>query len=524
MFNNIKISSSLIGIFIIFTLLQVTSSSLGFYRAKDAARDFDEVVSLNQQREHLANAKEALLRARIESNKTVVMTLVYRTDQANQLMVSAKEDLDLAQSLFDQFFKLPLTSEKAAELEKPIITHSKAIIEALRNQLTALEKEGKNGYLTFDIEPIQIQLDNDISKFADHIQSTIEQKNKENSREAKIASIQLIIELIIVFCLVISVFIWLRVVMTKPLSLLLTHFQHITNGDLTHRIPHLGRNEIGQLFDYFGKMQSSLIETVGLVRETTHSIVGGIERLASGNDDLSARTEQQASSLEETAASMEELTATVKLNADNARNASSLANNTALAAQKGGEISTTVVNTMQDISESSNKIGAITNVIDSIAFQTNILALNAAVEAARAGEQGRGFAVVAGEVRNLAQRSAQAAREIKQLIADALDRVKLGSELVVSSGETMQNIVKSVSEVNEIIGSISSASDEQSRGIELVSQAVNEMDNVTQKNSGLVNQLATSTRIIEEQAMSLTKAVATFKLVDQKDMTSIEMD
>ncbi|SET15663.1 methyl-accepting chemotaxis protein [Thorsellia anophelis] len=512
MFNNMKISTSLIGIFIIFTLLQVISSGLGFYRAKDAARDFDEIVSLNTQREYLANAKEALLRARIESNKTVVMTLVYRTDQANELMVSAKEDLDLAQNLFEEFFKLPLTSEKAAELEKPIVTHSQKLIDALRNQLSALEKEGKNGYLTYDVEPIQIQLDDAIATFANHIQNTIELKNTENTHEAKIASIQLIIELIIVFCLVTAVLIWLRQAMTRPLTLLLTHFQHITDGDLTSTIPHLGKNEIGQLFDYFGKMQSSLIHTVGLVRETTHSIVEGIERLASGNDDLSARTEQQASSLEETAASMEEITATVKLNADNAKNASILANNTAHAAQKGGEVSTTVVNTMHDISESSNKIGAITNVIDSIAFQTNILALNAAVEAARAGEQGRGFAVVAGEVRNLAQRSAQAAREIKQLIADALERVELGSQLVTTSGETMQDIVKSANEVNEIIGSISSASDEQSRGIQLVSQAVNEMDNVTQKNSGLVNQLANSTRAIEEQAMSLTKAVATFKL------------
>ena len=231
-----------------------------------------------------------------------------------------------------------------------------------------------------------------------------------------------------------------------------------------------------------------------------------------GNNDLSSRTEQQAASLEETAASMEELTATVKQNAENARQASHLALSASETAQKGGKVVDNVVQTMRDIAGSSQKIADIISVIDGIAFQTNILALNAAVEAARAGEQGRGFAVVAGEVRNLAQRSAQAAREIKSLIEDSVGRVELGSTLVESAGETMGEIVSAVTRVTDIMGEIASASDEQSRGIDQVGLAVAEMDRVTQQNASLVQESAAAAAALEEQASRLTQAVAVFRI------------
>ncbi|SET15688.1 methyl-accepting chemotaxis protein [Thorsellia anophelis] len=512
MFQNIRIATSLITIFIIFALLQVGSSSLGFYRAKVAALDFDDVVQLNLQREYLSGAKEALLRARIESNKTVIMSLIDNDKEAAILLAASEKDLGIAKKEFNHFFELKLTSEKGIQLEEPIKIYHAELISLLEQQLHALKSEGEEGYLRYDVEEVQIKLDQAIETFSNHIHSLVEQKKNENTHEVTIATVQLIAELILVITIVIMAMIWLQKYINNPVQNLLNHFQHITDGDLTDSIPNLGRNEIGQLYNYFQKMQQSLINTVSAVRETTHVMVAGVERLAAGNDDLSARTEQQAASLEETAASMEQLTSTVRLNADNAKNASVVANDTALTAKRGGEITSTVVTTMQDISDSSQKIGAITNVIDGIAFQTNILALNAAVEAARAGEQGRGFAVVAGEVRNLAQRSAQAAREIKQLIEDALERVNTGSNLVKNSGSTMDEIVSSASQVNDIIGEISSASEEQSRGIELVSQAVHQMDSVTQQNSSLVNELASSARILEQQASSLSKAVSVFKL------------
>jgi methyl-accepting chemotaxis protein-1 (serine sensor receptor) len=259
-------------------------------------------------------------------------------------------------------------------------------------------------------------------------------------------------------------------------------------------------------------MQGELIDTVSGVRQGADAIYSGASEIAAGNNDLSSRTEQQAASLEETAASMEQLTATVKQNAENARQASQLALSASETAQKGGKVVANVVQTMHDIAGSSQKIADITSVIDGIAFQTNILALNAAVEAARAGEQGRGFAVVAGEVRNLASRSAQAAKEIKGLIEDSVSRVDMGSVLVESAGETMGDIVNAVTRVTDIMGEIASASDEQSRGIDQVGQAVAEMDRVTQQNASLVEESASAAAALEEQASRLTQSVAVFRL------------
>ncbi|WP_269801897.1 methyl-accepting chemotaxis protein [Zobellella maritima] len=304
----------------------------------------------------------------------------------------------------------------------------------------------------------------------------------------------------------------LRRVLIAPLQIAVDNLEHIARSDLSQDIRVLSRNEIGKLFAAMRDMQHGLLQTVGTVRDSSVAIHRGASDIAGGNGDLSSRTEQQAASLEETAASMEQLTTTVRQNADNARQASTLAQAASNTASHGGEVVEQVVSTMGRISDSSQKIADITGLIDSIAFQTNILALNASVEAARAGEQGRGFAVVAGEVRNLAGRSADAAREIKGLIENSVTQVEDGSRLVAQAGETMTEIVAAVKRVTDIMDEISAASQEQSQGIEQVSLAVGQMDEVTQQNAALVQQAAAAAISLESQASRLAQAVAVFRL------------
>jgi methyl-accepting chemotaxis protein len=290
--------------------------------------------------------------------------------------------------------------------------------------------------------------------------------------------------------------------------------QTVAAGDLTKQIEVKSGDETGKLLQALKDMSESLVRIVREVRSGTDTIATASGEIASGNLDLSSRTEQQASALEETASSMEELTGTVKQNADNARQANGLAETASDVAVKGGAVVSQVVDTMSSINESAKKIVDIIGVIDGIAFQTNILALNAAVEAARAGEQGRGFAVVASEVRSLAQRSAAAAKEIKILIDDSVEKVEAGSKLVEQAGATMDEVVVSVKRVTDIVGEISEASQEQSSGIEQVHRAITQMDDVTQQNAALVEQAAAASRSMQDQAAALAQVVSVFKLAN----------
>ncbi|MFT5590914.1 MAG: methyl-accepting chemotaxis protein [Bradyrhizobium sp.] len=305
---------------------------------------------------------------------------------------------------------------------------------------------------------------------------------------------------------------------TAPLNDAVAVAQRVASGDLTSTITVTTRDETGQLMQALKDMNDSLVRIVGEVRHGTGTIATASAEIAAGNLDLSTRTEQQASSLEETASSMEELTGTVKQNADNARQANQLAVSASQVAVKGGEMVTQVVDTMGAINASARKIVDIIGVIDGIAFQTNILALNAAVEAARAGEQGRGFAVVASEVRSLAQRSASAAREIKGLITDSVEKVDAGTKLVDQTGTTMNEIVDSVRRVTDVISEISAASQEQTSGIEQINMAITQMDEVTQQNAALVEQAAAAADSLREQANTLTQVISIFKIVEGSAM------
>ena len=307
----------------------------------------------------------------------------------------------------------------------------------------------------------------------------------------------------------------LRRSIARPIEDALSQCDAIATGDLTRDIAVHSNDEMGQLLEGLRRMQDGLISTVSTVRSGTESIASASSEIASGNRDLSQRTEEQAASLEETAASMEELTATVRQNADNARQASSLADTASNVAQRGGTVVDQVIATMNSIHQGSGKMADIIGVIEGIAFQTNILALNAAVEAARAGEQGRGFAVVASEVRSLAQRSATAAKEIKLLITESVDRVSTGSGLVTEAGSTMSELVTAVQRVTDIMGEIAAASEEQSRGIEQVNRAVTQMDEVTQQNAALVEQAAAAASSLQDQAARMREVVSVFRIAEQ---------
>ncbi|WPD76279.1 methyl-accepting chemotaxis protein [Dickeya fangzhongdai] len=336
-------------------------------------------------------------------------------------------------------------------------------------------------------------------------------KNQNDALAYGSANITLLIGLIaVIIGILIAVYIIRQI--TRPVMHNLMLAERIASGDLTATINVDRHDELGKLTAAMAAMNDRLRQMISDVRDSVGHVTHSAADIAAGNSDLASRTEQQSAAVVQTAASMEELTSTVKNNTENARHASQIASDASQNAHKGGEVVQNVVKTMDDIAASSRKIADITAVINSIAFQTNILALNAAVEAARAGEQGRGFAVVAGEVRNLSQRSSQAAKDIAALIAESVERTNAGSTLVAEAGQTMESIVNSVSRVNDIMGEISSASEEQSRGIEQISRAITELDSTTQQNAALVSQSSSAANALEEQAMLLEKLVATFRL------------
>ncbi|KQP20033.1 methyl-accepting chemotaxis protein [Pseudorhodoferax sp. Leaf267] len=299
---------------------------------------------------------------------------------------------------------------------------------------------------------------------------------------------------------------------TRPLAQAGDVARRIADGDLTQAMQVEGRDEAADLIAALRDMQQQLASVVARVRHNADGVATASSEIAQGNNDLSGRTEEQASALEETAASMEQLSSTVQQNADNARQAKNLALNASSVAVQGGEVVARVVGTMKEINESSGKIASIIGTIDSIAFQTNILALNAAVEAARAGDQGRGFAVVATEVRSLARRSADAAREIKALIGASVERVQQGTHLVGEAGSTMGEVVQAIQRVSDLVGEISAASSEQSAGVSQVGEAIAQMDQATQQNAALVEESAAAADSLRSQAEQLVQAMAVFKL------------
>jgi methyl-accepting chemotaxis protein len=380
----------------------------------------------------------------------------------------------------------------------------KLIESGLRTEASAL--------LFSELRPAQLFYFSELDKLVNYQSSLMHKAGDDANQTADDARLMLeILTAVAVLLSILLAFFATRSI-TRPLMEAVGLARKVADGDLTGQIVVHSKDETGQLLQALKEMNDSLVKIVTQVRTGTDTIATASSEIATGNLDLSSRTEQQASSLEETASSMEQLTSTVKQNADNARQSNQLAVAASEVAVKGGHVVSQVVETMGSINESANKIVDIIGVIDGIAFQTNILALNAAVEAARAGEQGRGFAVVATEVRNLAQRSASAAKEIKALIGDSVDKVNIGSRLVNDAGSTMQEVVESVRRVTDIMAEITAASQEQTDGIEQINQAVMQMDQVTQQNAALVEQAAAAAESLQDQASNLSQVVSVFRL------------
>ncbi|QJT81294.1 methyl-accepting chemotaxis protein II [Kosakonia sp. MUSA4] len=515
MLNRIRVVTLLMSVLAVFALLQLVSGGLFFSSLKQNQQSFAASNDLRMQQTELGKAWELMLQTRINLSRSSARMLLDPSNQQSSaktdLLNSAKASLAEAAKHYDAFHNMPSLPEMDAArqtLDEKYRTYNAALTELVQ----FLESGNINGFMAQPTQGMQNALGDAMAKYAALSDSLYRNAWEQSVSDYTFAKWQMAILALALVIVLTGVWYGIRRILLSPLSSIIAHIREIAGGNLTHTLTIAGRSEMTELAQSVDHMQNALIDTVTNVRQGSDAIYSGTSEIAAGNNDLSSRTEEQASALEQTAASMEELTATVKQNADNARQASLLAQSASETAERGGKVVDGVVKTMHDIATSSQKIADIIGVIDGIAFQTNILALNAAVEAARAGEQGRGFAVVAGEVRNLASRSAQAAKEIKTLIEDSVSRVDTGSVLVESAGETMSDIVNAVTRVNDIMGEIASASDEQSRGIDQVALAVSEMDRVTQQNASLVQQSAAAAAALEEQASRLTMAVSAFRL------------
>ncbi|MDX6916462.1 methyl-accepting chemotaxis protein [Pectobacterium carotovorum] len=510
--KNYKIGTRLAGGFGLLIALSLAMLTSGIYQLNQVSHSTQQMMQEPLRKERLASDWHATLVAGVQRSMAVARS---NDDSLVELFAAentrASKESGKRQEQFASLISTPEEKalfDKVGEYRQSYIKKRDAIIAEkgagnFDRARTLFDNEfvpASNGYLA------------SVEALRDHQRASIDQMGQDINAGASrgdlilavTGALSAIIGVLIAWVLTRSI--------VQPLARAVRATQAVAAGDLTHNVQPEGRDEAAQLLHALQDMTVRLRTIVGEVRQGSESIAGASSQLAAGNIDLSSRTEEQASALQETAASIEQLSSTVRQNADNARQANQLAQSTTQQAQSGGQLVTEVVETMGAIDSSSKKIVDIIGVIDSIAFQTNILALNAAVEAARAGEQGRGFAVVASEVRSLAQRSASAAKEIKELIDRSVQTVEAGNRLVVQAGASIQDIVNGVRKVSDLVGEISSASNEQTMGIEQVNVAVNQMEVTTQQNASLVNEASAATQSLQQQAAQLAETVSQFRL------------
>ncbi len=494
-------------------LLIAVLGAMSMIGLKSANSSLNEVYS-NQlaSMQAIGESQISLGRARFTMDRVMVHP---EAADAKDTLVRAEQFLEASNTAWKRYLALPQSAEEKSMSDDT----DKKRGEYINNGLLALDKALRDGkieqadaLMMTGLSPLSRALEASVETLTKYQASSAEKMYVDSQARYHTQVTMAIIGMVVGALLIIISSILLLRAIFGPLDQALRHFGAISDGNLANDIVITRHDEMGALLTGLKQMQERLSTTVRGVRDGSGAIATASNEIASGNLDLSSRTEQQASSLEETASSLEELTSTVKQNSDNARQANQLAVSASDVAVKGGALVAQVVDTMGSISESSKKIADIIGVIDGIAFQTNILALNAAVEAARAGEQGRGFAVVATEVRNLAHRSASAAKDIKVLIEASVRNVGNGSELVTQTGTTMDEIVSSIRRVTDIMAEISAAGREQELGIGQINQAVAEMDTVTQQNAALVEEAAAASESKQEQAAALAEMVSIFKL------------
>ncbi|MDD2729181.1 methyl-accepting chemotaxis protein [Malikia sp.] len=510
--NNMTIATRLRLAFGLMVLMTVFMGAMNLYKTHTMQQTLDVVI---EQRMVIQAGlgqynNEVNLQARALRNMVIFKEANAIQDEVRRVLASRKQITEIGAQL-DQL----VTSTKGRAALAEIVARRDRYDSEI-DAFLALVADGRRdeaiAFLTGKIIPVHITFFDAIQEEI-RIQDEMKAESVAQAEDAVLAikvSTWIIGGLSLLASLLLAV--WIIRAITRPIGQAVAVARAVSAGDLSYPIATGDRSETGQLLQALGEMQAGLAQVVSKVRSGSEAVATASAQIAQGNHDLSARTEKEASALEETSASMEQLSSTVRQNADNARQANQLAQDASSVAAQGGRVVSQVVDTMHGISESSKKIADIITVIDGIAFQTNILALNAAVEAARAGEQGRGFAVVASEVRSLAQRSAAAAREIKQLITDSVERVDQGSALVDRAGATMDHVVTSIERVTAIVSEISAASSEQSQGVSQIGEAVMQMDHSTQQNAAMVEQMAAAASSLNQQAQGLVQAVAAFKL------------
>jgi len=512
MFTNLTIKSRLVFVISFLSLLLVGSGIIAIVSLSSANNSLrtiydDRLIPIGQL--------NSIVRLISDNRMAVAESMNGDPAVVNKSMDVVEKRMAEVTRVWNAYMTTDLTDLERSQAKKAMESNTKFVEEGLKPTVAALRAANVQQAM----ELMQGPMSQTFVGFQTDIDTLIKTQEEVAKKEyEKTQSMYVMVRNVSIAAMLFGVTLsgliglWLIRAISVPLNEAVRVARSVAEGDLSQNIEVTSSDETGQLLAALKLMNDSLANTVGQVRVGTESMGVASREIAQGNADLSARTESQASSLEETASSMEELTSTVKQNAENARQANQLVVSASDVAVRGGEVVGQVVETMGSIKESSRKIVDIIGVIDGIAFQTNILALNAAVEAARAGEQGRGFAVVAAEVRNLAQRSAGAAKEIKQLISDSVEKVDAGSKLVDQAGQTMDEIVTSVKHVADIMNEITAASQEQSSGIEQVNQAISQMDEMTQQNAALVEQAAAAADSMQMQAAALAQAVSVFKL------------
>jgi methyl-accepting chemotaxis protein I, serine sensor receptor len=516
MLNRWSIRTSLTLVGILLVTLTVVVGALGLTALNRASSSLDRIARGDLVAIHaLDDAASYLLRSRVAVDRFNALQSAGNADEAKQALARAQELLAKGNQSWQTYLDAPKPGIDQALLDDVLAKHTTVMRDGVEPEFAALSANDMAAYHAIadtKISPMFIAYDAAASAVVKALQQSVSEQQANAQSSASLMMTLIVAVTVFALLLVVGIRFALRGLIVQPLQDATACFERMAAGDLSEPIEVFSSNEIGRLFAGIKRMQENLSTMVKAVHGSTESIDTGAREIAMGNTDLSQRTEQQAASLQQTASSMDQLTGTVRQNAENARQASQLAVNASDIATRGGDVVSQVVTTMQDIAASSNKVVDIIGVIEGIAFQTNILALNAAVEAARAGEQGRGFAVVAAEVRNLASRSAVAAKEIKGLIHDCVQKTGDSSSLVTQSGTTLNDILVSVKKVADIVGEIAAASREQSAGIDQVNEAVMQMDGMTQQNAALIEEASAASGAMAQQANLLVETMSAYQL------------